>query len=61
MNWGIVCGQTPVLDLASDVLECLATKGYKERNLIRLQKVWNHFGYVFQWALDIFYPRPISR
>lgn len=43
MNLGIVCGQTPILDLAAGVREHLAAKGYKERNLIRLQKIWNHF------------------
>lgn len=43
MNLEIVCGQTPILDLAAGVREHLAAKGYKERNLIRLQKIWNHF------------------
>lgn len=43
MNLGIAYGQTPILDLASGVREHLATKGYKERDLIRFQKIWNHF------------------
>lgn len=43
MSSGTVCGQTPILDLAAGVREHLAAKGYKERDLIRLQKIWNHF------------------
>lgn len=43
MNLGTVCGQTPILDLAAGVRKHLAAKGYKERDLIRLQKIWNHF------------------
>ena len=43
MNLEIVCGQISILDLAAGVREHLAAKGYKERNLIRLQKIWNHF------------------
>lgn len=43
MNLGTVCGQTPILDLATGVRKHLAAKGYKERDLIRLQKIWNHF------------------
>lgn len=36
-------GQTPILELAAAVREHLTDKGYKERNLIRLQTIWNHF------------------
>lgn len=43
MNSEFICGQTPILDLAAGVRAHLAAKGYKERNLIRLQKIWNHF------------------
>ena len=43
MNSENVCGQTPILDLAAGVRERLAAKGYKERDLIRFQKIWNHF------------------
>lgn len=43
MSSGTVCGQTPILDLAAGVREHLAAKGYKERDIIRLQKIWNHF------------------
>ena len=43
MNLGIAYGQTPILDLAAGVREHLAAKGYKERDLIRFQKIWNHF------------------
>ena len=43
MNLGIAYGQTPILDLAAGVREHLAAKGYKERDLIRFQKIWSHF------------------
>lgn len=34
MNWGIVCGQTPILDFAAGNRGHFATKGYKEKNLM---------------------------
>ena len=43
MNLGIAYGQTPILDLAAGVRGYLAAKGYKERDLIRFQKIWSHF------------------
>ena len=36
-------GTTPILELAKQVREHLSAKGYSEKGLIRLQKIWNHF------------------
>lgn len=36
-------GTTPILELAKQVREHLSAKGYSDKGLIRLQKIWNHF------------------
>lgn len=36
-------GTTPILELAKQVRAHLEEKGYSEKGLIRLQKIWNHF------------------
>ena len=38
MNLGIVCGQTPILDLAAGVREHLAQKGTKKETLYVFKK-----------------------